>query len=117
MSLDLSPEVEKAVRERAAAEGVSVDDLLGRTFAARGRASNPVRRVRALLADWRAADRTEVLPGSTGAETGEALFARWRELDAAMTADELEAEDNLWEDVRRGLDETRAALGMRPLSP
>lgn len=33
MSLDLSPEVEHAVRERAAAEGVSVEDLLARAFA------------------------------------------------------------------------------------
>jgi hypothetical protein len=119
MSLDLRPEVERIVRERAAAEGVSVDDLLARTFAAASNAGEAERRVRALLAQWQAEDRTPAAPSPHApgsAPPGEALFARWRELDAAMTDEEREAEDRLWEEVQRGLDETRALLGMRRFS-
>src|SRR4051812_19739044 len=119
MSLDLKPEVERIVRERADAAGVSVDDLLSRTFAVGGGAGDATQRVQELLAQWQAEDRTPEAPhdGPDGAPAGHLPFARWRELDATMTEAEREAEDRLWEDVQRGIDETRAALGMRRLSP
>lgn len=119
MSLELNPEVERMVRERAAADGVSVDDLLMYAFAGGGEAKSAEERVRALLAQWQARDCVQTVPltrDPDGATFNETLFERWRELDTAMTEAEREAEDQLWEDVERGIEETRAQLGMRPLS-
>jgi hypothetical protein len=75
-----------------------------------------VEQVRSLLAAWQAADRTgrRVEPDVSGAD---ASLTHWRDLDAPMSDAEREAEDRLWEEVLRGMDETRSALGMRPLCP
>jgi len=120
VALQLDPEVERIVRERASMEGISVRDLLMRTFAAGGEREDPEARVRTLLAQWQAQDGMQTglpLGGPETRSANEALLARWREADAGMTEEEREAEDDLWADVERGLDETRARLGMRPLSP
>ena len=56
-------------------------------------------------------DGTKLMPSRTTAE----LFAQWAEEDAKMTDEEREAEDRFWEDFQKGINETRAALGMRQL--
>lgn len=43
------------------------------------------------------------------------LFAQWAEEDARMTDAEREAEDRLWQDIEKGLNQTRTELGMRSL--
>ena len=86
MSLDLSPEVENVVRERAEALGVSVNDLLARTFAPEKTeaklVSDPQAHVRALLARWQAEDNTLTLPPvptRPGETPTQALFKKWEE--------------------------------------
>jgi hypothetical protein len=113
MSLEVDDEIERTVRQRAADEGLSVNDLLARAFQAASEAG-PSERVRGLLAQWQSSDVAGSLP--TARPGAARIFDLWRELDAAMTDDERAAEDRLWEDVQRGLDATRAALDMRPLS-
>jgi hypothetical protein len=108
LSLELDTEVERLVRQRAEAAGLSVNELLARTFS-----PTPEQRVRALLAQWQAADRTA---GPVIDATADELVERWRAEDAAMTEEEREAEDRLWVEVVRGLNETRKALGMRRLT-
>lgn len=118
MSLELAPEVEKIVRERAAAEGLSVNDLLVRTFGADKGWNDAEMRVRALLAQWQTRDTLHVHPplqAPAEVADGDTLFRRWRELDAVMTEEEREAEDRLWQDIQRGIDDTRVLLGMQPL--
>lgn len=44
-----------------------------------------------------------------------ALFAQWDAEDAAMTAEESEAEPRLWERFEGGVNQTRAAQRMRRL--
>lgn len=44
-----------------------------------------------------------------------ALFAQWQHEDARMTPDEAAQERRLWEAFENGINETRHALGMRPL--
>ena len=44
-----------------------------------------------------------------------ALFARWDAEDAQMTTEEVAEEQNLWDRFESGVNETRAALGMRRL--
>lgn len=45
----------------------------------------------------------------------QSLFAQWAEEDARMTDEEREAEARFWEEFEKGINETRAALGMRLL--
>ena len=57
MSLETSPEIENVVRERAAVEGLSVNELLARALAsdesAKAAKSDPAASVKALLAGGR----------------------------------------------------------------
>jgi hypothetical protein len=122
MSLELSPEIEQVVRERATAEGVSVNDLLARTFApemADVRPPNdPIAHVRALLAGWQASDHTPSLPQApprSGETPTEALFRMWEEEDAHLTDKEVESEEQLWEAFQQGINATRSEQGMRRL--
>lgn len=118
MSLDLRPEVERMVREQAAAEGMSVDDLLARTYTGQSSGATPENKVRALLSEWQRQDgSTKLASDDPGSEiSSEALFARWHEQDQVMTDKERIAEDQLWEAVEQGMEETRALLGARPLT-
>ncbi len=116
MSSELSPEIENVVRERAAAEGVSVNDLLAQTFAPMQHNTplpsppvhDPKAHVAALLARWQTADNTPLrpapptLPGETPTQ---ALFRKWAEEDANMTKEEQEAETRLWQEIEQGLSE------------
>jgi hypothetical protein len=62
---------------------------------------------------------TEHLPGLTSNSAREdpalALFAQWEQEDARKTPEEIADEDRLWEEFEQGINETRKALGMRPL--
>jgi|SRR5579872_81148 len=117
MSIELSPEVEHAVRERAAAEGVSINDLLARTFVPEKRdertTQDPRERVRALLAELQARDNTPRLPPiptREGETPTQALFRKWQEEDANMTEEEIEAEERLWQEIEQGLNENPRTL-------
>src|SRR5438094_730105 len=123
MSLVLSPGVEAAVEERAREEGVSPNDLLARTFGS-NRASkvasiDPVERALEVVRRLRANDPTipvmdavEMLPGETPLR---ALFRKWGEEDALLTDEEIAAEHRLWEEIKDGMNESRAAEGRPPL--
>ena len=123
MSLDLSPELESAVRERAAAEGVSVIDLLARTFAIDHQETppkhDPRAHVQSLLDKWRATDSTPVMPPiptRPGETPTQALFRRWKEEDLLMTDEQKDEEDKLWEDIEKGLKENRLTFDRRRLA-
>ena len=120
MSLDLSPEVETVVRDRAQALGVSVNDLLARTFAPEKTeaktVNDPEAHIQALLARWQTEDNTPILPPIPtlpGETPTQALFRKWAEEDARMTDEEREAEDQLWEDIDKGLRENGGKLRLR----
>lgn len=122
MSLELSPEVEHAVRQRAAAKGVSINDLLARTFVLDMQeellSQDPKERVRALLAEWQAQDNTPRLPPipmREGETPTAALFRKWEEEDAGMTDEEVKADEQLWEEFRDGVNAERLNAGMRTL--
>lgn len=44
-----------------------------------------------------------------------ALFARWEQEDREKPPEEVAAEDRLWEEFEKGINETRQAQGMRQL--
>jgi hypothetical protein len=89
VSLDLEPDVERAVRERAAAEGATASEFIARLLKRRDAAPEPE------------ADATE------------ALFRQWDEEDAHMTDEERREEDRFWQEFARGINADRAAAGMR----
>jgi len=107
MSLDLSPEIEKRVRERAEAEGVSVNYLMARIFAPemtqKSPPTDPKAHVRALLAQWQAQDNTPILPPipiRNGKTPTQALFRKWEEEEAQLTEEEQEQQEKFWEEFR-----------------
>jgi hypothetical protein len=122
MSLDLSPEIENVVRERAAAAGVSVNDLLARTFVQEKVQTRPLidpkEHVRALLAQWQTQDNTPILPPIPihyGETPTQALFRKWEDEDADMSKEEQEREERLWEEVQQSINSERTKTGMRTL--
>ncbi|MEO7714856.1 MAG: hypothetical protein ABIY70_01530 [Capsulimonas sp.] len=65
--------------------------------------------VLAKLHQWQAETGTK----TSAHKSASVLFAEWAEEDANMTVAEREAENQLWSDIERGINETRAELGMR----
>lgn len=82
--------------------------------------ANPKERVCALLAKWRTEDNTPTpspIPTRNGETPTQALFRKWEEEDSAMTEEEREAEDRLWQDIEKSLHENRFNLGSRHTAP
>jgi hypothetical protein len=122
MSLELKPETEDAVREYAEREGVSVDELLARTFAKKPPARSAVsasekERAVALLRRWQQEmPAVAPPPPNDGSLTpSEALFRQWEQEDAALTDAQRAEQEELWQDYQQGIGAERAASGMRPL--
>ena len=90
MSLELSPEIETTVREYAAAEGVSIDDLMARYF--------PPRRVPA----------EDPVLQFLNAQIAEAQNA---------TPEQIAEADAEWRDFRQSMNANRQANGERLLYP
>ena len=122
MAMQLPPETESRVREAADRAGVTIVELLNRTFAPPSNGahhSNPAdpdgtnrassvaeetpeetcARVQGLLHQWQKDYGLPVPPG--GFKTVGELFAEWNEEDAKMTDEEREEERRFWEDYER----------------
>lgn len=110
LTLELEPEVEISLREAAAAEGISISELLARTFAPRTTRSSPRAHVQALLTRWQAQDQT---PAATLTTSSESLFQKWDEEDEALTDAEQQTRAEQWEQIKQGIDTERTAAGMR----
>ena len=99
MSLELSPEIESAVREYAEAEGVSINDLLARTFPPRlsNTERDPGERIQALLSRWQQEHGLPPRPDGKKHSTLAELSAEWQGEDSQMTEAERQADRELWE--------------------
>ena len=67
--------------------------------------------VRAKLHLWQKETATKTSPATSAHE----LFTRWAEEDSHMSEEEKAAEDRLWQDFEKSVNETRSSLGMRQL--
>jgi hypothetical protein len=65
----------------------------------------------AKLRQWQQETNTVTSPAIPAGE----LFAQWAEEDANMTDEEKEAEDRLWQDFHKGIDNERRKAGMRTI--
>jgi hypothetical protein len=98
MSLELAPDIERRVQEYAAAEGVSIEELIDRAFPSVAETPEQTReRVQALLARRYEETGDTPVPHKPLAE----LFAEWDAEDAKMTPEERQAEREFWEDYER----------------
>jgi hypothetical protein len=97
MSLDLSPEVERAIEQKAKTAGVCACELLARYFrpAMPGPGRKPDARARELIRTFRA----------------------WQEEDTTDDEEELARRDQERAELESNLDHCRRQAGMRPLYP
>lgn len=113
MSLDLAPEIETTVRLYAEREGVTVNELLARAFPPDKPTTpsqhlafeNPVARVSALLRQWQQEHGLPPRPDGQPHTSVQELLAQWDAEDAQLTAEEVEAERQLWEDIEQSHQE------------
>jgi hypothetical protein len=94
MSLELNPEVERLLLERAGAAGTSASDYVARLLQVAPPADLPdsIVRVVAMLNEWQQRDHTPIaapVPNDSGLTPSEALFRLWDREDANMTEAEL----------------------------
>ncbi len=114
--LELAPETASRVRERAARDGVTIEELLDRFLAqpSQGSQSAPIKpvaeetseethpRVMGILAERQKQYGMPTPPG--GFKTLTELFAEWEAEDANMTPEQVEEELRFWEDYKRTRD-------------
>lgn len=91
--LNLAPDIETRVREYAAAEGVSVEELIARAFPPRPR--KPDEKASRLIK----------------------AIAKWQSEDATDDENERMRRDQETDDLHTRLDDIRIRAGMRPLFP
>ena len=92
--LDLSPETENNVREYAAREGVSIDELLARTFPPRPQPQLDAKARKLIDA-----------------------IRQWQVEDATDDEEELDRRDQDRAQLEANLNQSRQQAGMRPLFP
>jgi hypothetical protein len=113
MWIDLTPGEEARLAAAARRIGVSPAEFV-RRLALEHLPDEPAlteTAVDAKLGQWQQQDGTSLAPDIPA----RAMFAAWAEEDAKMTDAERDAEDRLWEDFQKGINETRTELGLRQL--
>jgi len=113
ITVNLTPMEEAQLSSEAIQNGLDTSELV-QNLLREHLISTPLTsadKVRIKLRQWQKETKTVTSPAIPAHE----LFARWAEEDAQMTEEEMEAEDRLWEDFQKGINETRAALSMSPL--
>jgi hypothetical protein len=114
VTLDISPQTEARLFDVARQEGIDPAALVERLVKEYRPAPGADRTADELyrkLRERQEQDHITLRPDRSAAEH----FARLEAEAAQMTDEEREAEDRIWEDFQNGMNETRAALGMRQL--
>ncbi len=109
--INLTPAEEAQLSAAARQTGLAPEAFAEKLVREHLPTSAPAEELDRKLRQWQEQDGTRLMPTRTAAE----LFAQWDKGVARMTEEERDAEDRLWEDFQKGINQTRAALGMRPL--
>ena len=120
MALELNPEVERQVVERARAAGTTTNDYVAGLLqaASSNLEIDPVTRVRDLLRQWQQHDHTPTAapaPNDGTLTPSEALFRQWEQEDAKLSDEERHAEEERWQQFQQDINARRLASGMRPI--
>jgi hypothetical protein len=113
VEIDLTPTEEARLMAAARQRGLTPAEFVKR-LALEHLPAAPVTAedaVDARLRQWQEQDDRTLMPDVPT----QTLFAQWDAEDAQMTDAEREAEDRLWEAFQQGVNDSRAALGMRTL--
>ena len=111
LTINLTPDEEARLSAAAMQDGLAPETLVENLVREHLPTANPYEELDRKLRERQAQDHVTLMPDRSAAE----LFAEWDREAARMTDEEREAEDRLWEDFQKGINETRAALGMRQL--
>jgi microcystin degradation protein MlrC len=111
LTIDLTSDEEARLAAAAQRTGLAPAEFARKLVTDHLPDADPMEALNAKLREWQAQDGTPLMPDVPT----RILFAQWAEEDAGMTDAEREAEDRFWEEFERGINETRAALGMRQL--
>jgi hypothetical protein len=109
--ITLSPEEERQLAEDAKQQGLEPSDYASKLLKGNLRPMTSEEKALAKIREWQEAEGMKLGPHRTAREH----FAQLEAEAASMTDEELEAEDRLWEEFMKGINETRAAMGMRLL--
>jgi hypothetical protein len=109
MSIDLAPEIETTLRRHAEREGVSINELLARAFPPVRTETTPdeaavddsAARINTLLRRWQREYGLPTRPDGKVHTPVAELFAQWDAEDTALTSEELDAEQRLWENIEQ----------------
>jgi hypothetical protein len=106
MSLNLAPDIEIAVQKYAEREGISIHELLARTFPVlpsnlTSVPSDPVNTVQELLRQWQRDYGLPIRPDGKTHTSAAELFAQWDAEDARRLPEEVKADQRLWENLER----------------
>jgi len=111
--VNLTPTEEADLSTEAMQSGIATADLVAKLLREHLISDPKTKKQQVLerLHQWQKDTETETGPRVSAHE----LFSRWDAEAAQLTTAEREAEDQLWEDFQKGINETRASLGMRRL--
>lgn len=113
ITINLTPTEEARLSTEAMQNGLATEELVQKLLREHltAKPKPQVETVQARLRQWQEETRTETLPATSVRE----LFARWAEEDAQKTNEEIAADEHLWQDYRKGIDDERRGAGMRTL--
>lgn len=109
--VNLSPSEEARLSDAALRSGLEPEEVVRKLLSEHLPGLGPNDELDNVLSDRQKKDNIKLMPSHTAAE----LFGKWDREASLMTDAEREAEDQLWEDFQKGINETRAELGMRQL--
>lgn len=113
VTVNLTPAEEARLSSEAIQYGLAPAELVAKVLREHLTSDTGVKQQAVLskLHRWQKETGTETSPVVSVRE----LFAQWNVEASGMTDAEHEAEDRIWDDFERGINETRASLGMRQL--
>jgi ribosome-binding protein aMBF1 (putative translation factor) len=111
VTLNLTPQEVARLAAAASKTGLAPEALAEKMIREQLPVVSVADELSAKLQERHALDQIHFMPTRTATE----IFAEWDREATLMTDEERDTEDQLWEDFQKGINQTRADLGMRQL--
>ena len=111
ITVNLTPIEEARLSTEAIQSGLEPEELVQKLLREHlvSSPTTSIEAARLKLRQWQKETDTDTFPVVSAHE----LFARWAEEDVDMTEEEIAADNRLWEEFQRGIDDERTKAGMR----
>ena len=117
ITINLTPAEEERLSYMATQSGLAPEEMARKLVSYHLPSASPIEEMSRRIREWQEQDRTPTLPSTAerpGLTPTSALFQQWAEEDAQKTdEDEKEAEDQLWQDIEKSINDTHAILSLR----